>query len=99
MCYSQTINEARKQADLLLVSLHGGHKYDPYPSLRMVKVFRASAEAGAPALWNSHAHCPEGFEVRCGVPIIYCPDNFYLPARSFVLYTSGTESAERKGKR
>ena len=73
------IKEARRQADVVLVLLHGGHEYNPYPSPRMVKVFRAFAEAGASAVWNCHTHCPEGVEVRNGVPIIYSPGNFYFP--------------------
>ncbi|MBQ9502900.1 MAG: CapA family protein [Lentisphaeria bacterium] len=73
------IREARRQADVVLVLLHGGHEVDPYPSPRMVKVFRAFADAGASAVWNCHTHCPEGFEVRNGVPVIYSPGNFYFP--------------------
>ena len=75
----EQIRDARKQADVVLVLLHGGHEYNPCPSPRMVKVFRAFAEAGASAVWNCHTHCPEGFEVRNGVPIIYSPGNFYFP--------------------
>ena len=75
------IKEAKEQADVVLVTLHGGHEYDPYPSLRMVDTFRAFAEAGADAVWNCHTHCPQGFEVWNGVPIVYSPGNFYFPPR------------------
>ncbi len=83
----EQIREARKHADVVLVLLHGGHEYNPYPSPRMVKVFRAFAEAGASAVWNCHTHCPEGFEVRNGVPIIYSPGNFYFPGKPNTLKT------------
>lgn len=73
------IKAAKKQAEVVLVLLHGGHEVNPYPSPRMVKTFRAFAEAGASVVWNCHTHCPEGFEVRNGVPIIYSPGNFYFP--------------------
>jgi hypothetical protein len=66
---------------VVLVTLHGGHEHNPYPSERMVRLFRAFAEAGADAVWNCHTHCPEGFEVWNGVPIVYSPGNFYFPAR------------------
>ena len=75
------IKTAKTQADVVLVTLHGGHEYNPYPSERMVRLFRAFADAGADAVWNCHTHCPEGFEVWNGVPIIYSPGNFYFPAR------------------
>ena len=77
----EQIKAAKKQADVVLVTLHGGHEYDPYPSERMVQLFRAFADAGADAVWNCHTHCPEGFEVWNDVPIIYSPGNFYFPAR------------------
>ena len=76
------IKMAKTQADVVLVTLHGGHEHNPYPSERMVRLFRAFAEAGADAVWNCHTHCPEGFEVWNGVPIIYSPGNFYFPARA-----------------
>ena len=77
----EQIKAAKEQADVVLVTLHGGHEHNPYPSERMVRLFRAFAEAGADAVWNCHTHCPEGFEVWNGVPIIYSPGNFYFPAR------------------
>lgn len=73
------IRETRPKADVLLVTVHGGHEYNPYPSPRMVETYRAFAEAGADAVWNCHTHCPEGSEIRNGVPIIYSPGNFYFP--------------------
>ena len=75
----EQIKAAKKQADVVLVLLHGGHETNPYPSPRMVKTFRAFAGAGASVVWNCHTHCPEGFEVRNGVPVIYSPGNFYFP--------------------
>lgn len=78
----EQIKTAKTQADVVLVTLHGGHEHNPYPSERMVRLFRAFAEAGADAVWNCHTHCPEGFEVWKGVPIIYSPGNFYFPSRA-----------------
>ena len=65
----------------VLVALHGGHEHDPYPSPRMVKLFRMFADGGADAVFNCHTHCPEGTELHDGVPIIYSPGNFYFPLR------------------
>lgn len=75
------IRELKKQGYLVLVLLHGGHEQNPFPSPRMVKLFRALADGGANAVFNCHTHCPEGVEVHHGKPIIYSPGNFYFPAR------------------
>ena len=77
----EQIKAARKQADVVIVTIHGGHEFYPYPSVRMVRTYRAFAEAGADAVWNCHTHCPCGFEVWQGKPIIYSPGNFYFPGR------------------
>ena len=73
------IRAAREAGCRVLVVLHGGHEYDPYPSPRMVKLFRMFADGGADMVFNCHTHCPEGVEVYHGVPIICSPGNFYFP--------------------
>lgn len=65
--------------DLLLVVLHGGHEYNPFPSPRLQSLCRAFAAAGADAVLNCHTHCPEGIEIFQGVPIVYSPGNLYFP--------------------
>ena len=75
----ETIRAERDAGYRVLVTLHGGHEYDPYPSPRMAKLFRMFADGGADAVFNCHTHCPEGVEVHNGVPVIYSPGNFYFP--------------------
>ena len=79
---TELIRAERSAGYRVLVALHGGHEYDPFPSPRMVKLFRMFADCGADAVFNCHTHCPEGTEVRNGVPIIYSPGNFYFPLRN-----------------
>ena len=74
------VRAAAAEYDCVIVALHGGHEYDPFPSPRMVRYCRAFADAGARFVFNCHAHCPEGYEIRNGVPIVYCPGNFYFPS-------------------
>ena len=73
------IRKAGETADLVIVTLHGGHERNPMPSPRMIQTFRAFADAGAAAVFNCHTHCPEPIEIWNGVPIIYSPGNFYFP--------------------
>jgi poly-gamma-glutamate synthesis protein (capsule biosynthesis protein) len=76
----KVIKDVSGNADVTLVIIHGGNEHDPIPSPRMVRTYRAFAEAGASAVINIHTHCPQGIELWNGVPIIYCPGNFFFPA-------------------
>ena len=69
------IREAASQADLTLVLIHGGNEFLPVPAPRVIDTYRAFAEAGASAVIGGHTHCPQGFEVWRGVPIIYSLGN------------------------
>lgn len=77
----ELIKKVRKQADILIMTVHGGHEHNPFPSPRMTKTYRAFADAGADVVWNCHTHCMGGTEVYNNVPIIYSPGNFYFPMR------------------
>lgn len=75
----KAIQQAAKQAHHVIVIMHGGNETYPLPSPRVMKTCRAFADAGAHAVIHIHAHCPQGIEVWGGVPIFYCPGNFYFP--------------------
>jgi Bacterial capsule synthesis protein PGA_cap len=75
----KTIKATAEKADITLIVIHGGNERNPVPSPRMTRTYRAFAEAGATAVINIHAHCPQGIELWDGVPIIYCPGNFFFP--------------------
>lgn len=72
----QAIVEAKKEADYVLVIVHGGHEHFQYPSLRMVDTYRFFIDAGADAVVNHHQHCFSGYEVYKGKPIFYGLGNF-----------------------
>jgi len=78
----ELIRAERNAGYRVILALHGGHEYDPYPSPRMAKLFRMFADGGADAVFNCHTHCPEGTEIHHGVPIVYSPGNFYFPLRN-----------------
>lgn len=70
------IQESRKNADYVLVIIHGGHEHYQLPSLRMVETYRFFIDIGADAVVNHHQHCYSGFETYHGKPIFYGLGNF-----------------------
>lgn len=66
-----SIQEAKKNADYVLVIVHGGHEHWQLPSPRMVEVYRFLVDAGADAVVNHHQHCYSGYEMYKGKPIFY----------------------------
>jgi len=77
-----SIQEAKQQADILLVIVHGGHEGYPLPSPRIVQTYRFFAELGATVVVGHHTHCASGFEVYHGVPIFYSLGNFVFDSNS-----------------
>ena len=73
--YNQ-ITEARKNADYVLVIIHGGHEHYQLPSPRMKKLYRHYVDLGADAVVNHHQHCYSGYEYYNGKPIVYGLGNF-----------------------
>ena len=70
------IQEARKNADYVLIIVHGGYEHYQLPSLRMKETYRFFIDAGADAVVNHHQHCYSGYEVYKGKPIFYGIGNF-----------------------
>ena len=81
------VRELKKQGYLVMVTLHGGHENYPAPSPRMVKLFRALADGGADAVFNTHTHCPLGCEIHNGVPVVGSCGNFYFPGKDYSIST------------
>ena len=70
------ITEARRNADYVLVIVHGGHELYQLPSPRMKKLYRYFIELGADAVVNHHQHCYSGYEYYNEKPILYGLGNF-----------------------
>lgn len=70
------IQKAHKNADYVIVIVHGGHEHFQLPSPRMVETYRFFIDAGADAVVNHHQHCYSGYEVYKGKPIFYGLGNF-----------------------
>lgn len=71
-----TIKEARRNADSVVVVVHGGSEHYQLPSPRMKELYRFFIDAGADAVFNHHQHCFTGYEVYKKKPIFYGLGNF-----------------------
>lgn len=70
------IQEAKANADHVLVIVHGGHEHFQLPSPRMMETYRFFIDAGADAVVNHHQHCYSGYEIYKNKPIFYGLGNF-----------------------
>lgn len=67
----EDIAEARKNAEFVVVIVHGGHEFYQLPSPRMKKYYHWYIDMGADAVINHHQHCFSGYEYYKGKPIFY----------------------------
>ena len=72
------INQARKNADIVIIITHGGHEGYRFPSPRMQNLYRFLIDAGANLVVNHHQHCFSGFEPYGGGYIYYGLGNFFF---------------------
>lgn len=76
---SEVIKSAKKKADKVIFYFHGGNEHNPFPSPEKTKLYRYIAEIGADAVIAMHTHCPQGYEIYNGKPIVYSMGNFFFP--------------------
>jgi poly-gamma-glutamate synthesis protein (capsule biosynthesis protein) len=72
----RAIQQGKAQGDFVLIVLHGGNEYNPFPSPWKVRLCHYLADIGANAIVCHHIHVPSGIEVYHGVPIVYSTGNF-----------------------
>ena len=70
------IQEAKRNADYVIVIVHGGHEHYQLPSVRMTHLYRFFIDAGADAVVNHHQHCFSSYEMYHDRPIYYGTGNF-----------------------
>ena len=70
------LREEKQVADFVVVVFHGGTEYDPIPAPGIQERYRTIIELGADAVIAGHTHCPQGYEVYNGKPIVYSLGNF-----------------------
>ena len=74
----RAIQEAKKNAEFVVVVFHGGNENNPLPSPRVKERYHLLADLGADAVIGMHPHCPQGYEVYNNVPIVYSVGNFFF---------------------
>ncbi len=67
---------ARREADVVIVSLHTGLEYQEPPSPLQVEAAHAAIDAGAAVVLGGHPHVLQGIETYNGGIIIYSLGNF-----------------------
>lgn len=69
--FVRSVEKCRDQFDYLIVLIHGGHEFCPYPSPRIKKTCRFMVEMGADFVAVQHAHCLGGYESYRDGHIVY----------------------------
>ena len=70
------IKKEREISQYVVVVFHGGHEFNPLPSPDTQDRYRLICDMGADAVIAGHTHCPQGYEIYDGKPIIYSMGNF-----------------------
>lgn len=78
----EDITQARKDAEIVVVIVHGGHEFYQLPSPRMKKLYHWYIDLGADAVINHHQHCYSGYEYYKGKPIFYGLGNLCFDKKS-----------------
>ena len=66
----------KENSDYVIVVFHGGNEHNPLPSPDTVDRYRLICDMGADAVIGGHTHCPQGYEIYDGKPIVYSMGNF-----------------------
>ena len=76
------IKQEKKVSDAVIVVFHGGNEFNPLPSPDTQDRYRLICDMGADAVIAGHTHCPQGYEVYDGKPIVYSMGNFLFKSNS-----------------
>ena len=71
----ETVREAGKKADLILVLPHSGGQFNPAPGLGSRYLMKRILNMGADAIFMAHSHTTQSADVLNGVPCFYSLGN------------------------
>ena len=83
------IEEARRNAEYVIVFYHGGKEYVPYPSPNLQKICRAMVRRGADYVFCQHSHCVGCYEKYQDGYIIYGQGNFIFDHSNHPMWQTG----------
>ena len=75
----RAIENLKSQNAKAVVYFHGGNETNPFPSPGKKELYRHFVDMGAAAVVAMHTHCPQGYEMYKGCPIVYSMGNFFFP--------------------
>ena len=81
------IKNLRKQVDLIIISLHWGYEYVPFPSPEQIEIGRKLIDHGVDLIFGHHAHVIQGLEMYRGKLIVYGLGNFIFDQMSYIKTT------------
>ena len=73
-----SIRKLKSEADVVVVSVHGGAEMCPWPSPHWQDLLRSIVDAGAAVVHGHHSHVPQGYEEYHGGAIFYGLGNFLV---------------------
>ena len=76
------IREEKAESNYVIVVFHGGNEFNPLPSPDTVDRYKFICDMGADAIIGGHTHCPQGYEIYDGKPIVYSMGNFLFKSRT-----------------
>ena len=76
------IRAAKASYDYVILFFHGGNEHNPLPSPATRERYRLFCDMGADAVVATHTHCPQGWEIYDGKPIVYSMGNFLFKSSS-----------------
>ncbi|WP_085897624.1 CapA family protein [Limimaricola soesokkakensis] len=72
---AKAILRERQEADAVIVCVHGGNEFFPYPRPGLRDMCRFLIDIGVDAVVGHHPHVPGPYEIYLGKPIIYSLGN------------------------
>jgi hypothetical protein len=69
------INKAKEEADIVILTIHAGNEYFPYPRPSFRKQCKYFIDLGVDVIVSHHPHVPGAFESYKGKPIFYSLGN------------------------
>ena len=82
----EIVKNLRSQVDCILVIVHCGVEYIPFPPPYVVEAFQQVADCGADLVIGHHPHVPQGIQIHGSTPLCYSLGNYIFYQETDLLY-------------